>query len=134
MGQCSWPPEDELIENFRAHVTQKAQAIMGADLVKTEKFTTSVKDGIDIRDTLRNWHTGEIYVKEIPPSKGKLDAVVMIFDSPADPRDYTWRSTWFAEHQNESTLAFFATDFMQEMVGPGTVSYTHLTLPTTPYV
>ena len=119
MGQCSWPPEDELIENFRAHVTQKAQAIMGADLVKTEKFTTSVKDGIDIRDTLRNWHTGEIYVKEIPPSKGKLDAVVMIFDSPADPRDYTWRSTWFAEHQNESTLAFFATDFMQDMVGPG---------------
>lgn len=119
MGQCSWPPEDELIENFRAHVTQKAQAIMGADLVKTEKFTTSVKDGIDIRDTLRNWHTGEIYVKEIPPTKGKLDAVVMIFDSPADPRDYTWRSTWFAEHQNESTLAFFATDFMQEMVGPG---------------
>ena len=119
MGQCSWPPEDELIENFRAHVTQKAQAIMGADLVKTEKFTSSVKDGIDIRDTLRNWHTGEIYVKEIPPSKGKLDAVVMMFDSPADPREYTWRSTWFAEHQNESTLAFFATDFMQEMVGPG---------------
>lgn len=119
MGQCSWPPEDELIENFRAHVTQKAQAIMGADLVKTEKFTTSVKDGIDIRDTLRNWHSGEIYVKEIPPSKGKLDAVVMIFDSPADPREYTWRSTWFAEHQNESTLAFFATDFMKDMVGPG---------------
>ena len=119
LGQCSWPPEDELIENFRAHVTQKAQAIMGADLVKTEKFTTSVKDGIDIRDTLRNWHSGEIYVKEVPPSKGKLDAVVMIFDSPADPREYKWRSTWFAEHQNESTLAFFATDFMQEMVGPG---------------
>lgn len=119
MGQCSWPPEDELIENFRAHVTQKARAIMGADLVKTEKFTTSVKDGIDIRDTLRNWHAGEIYVKEIPPSKGRLDAVVMIFDSPADPRQYTWRSTWFAEHENESTLAFFATDFMQELVGPG---------------
>lgn len=119
MGQCSWPPEDDLIENFRAHVTQKAVAIMGADLVKTEKFTTSVKDGIDMRDTLRNWHTGEIYVKELPPNKGTLDAVVMIFDSPADPRDYSWRATWFAEHQNESTLAFFATDFMQELVGPG---------------
>ncbi len=118
-GQCSWPPEDELIENFRAHVTQKAQAIMGADLVKTEKFTSSVKDGIDIRDTLRNWHTGEIYVKEIPPAKGRLDAVAMIFDSPADPRDYSWRATWFAEHQNESTLAFYATDFMADMVGPG---------------
>jgi hypothetical protein len=118
-AQCSWPPEDELIENFRAHVTQKAQAIMGADLVKTEKFTTSVKDGIDIRDTMRNWHSGEIYVKEFPPSRGRLDAVVMLFDAPADPRNYPWRTTWFAEHQNESTLAFFATDFMAEMVGPG---------------
>ena len=119
LGQCSWPPEDELIEQFRADVTQQAKAVMGADLVKTEKFTTSVKDGIDMRDTLRNWHTGEIYVREIPPSKGKLDAVVMIFESPADPRDYTWRATWFAEHPQESTLAFFATDFMRQLVGPG---------------
>ena len=43
----------------------------------------------------------------------------MLFDSPADPRDYAWRTTWFAEHQNESTLAFFATDFTQQPVGPG---------------
>ena len=33
--------------------------------------------------------------------------------------DYGWRSTWFAEHPNESTLAFYATNFMDEMVGPG---------------
>jgi hypothetical protein len=119
MTQCSWPPEDELIESFRSHVIDRAKAIMGADLIRTEKFTTSIKDGIDIRDTLRNWHTGELYVREIPPSRGRLDAVVMLFDSPADPRDYPWRTTWFAEHQNESTLAFFATGFRQQMVGPG---------------
>jgi len=117
--QCSWPPEDELIENFRAHVTDRAKAIMGADLAKTEKFTTSLRDGLDIRETLRNWHTGDLYVKVLPPDHGQLDAVVMLFDSPADPRGYPWRATWFAEHQNESTLAFFATDFQQEMVGPG---------------
>ena len=58
-------------------------------------------------------------MKVLPPSRGKLDAVVMLFDSPADPRDYPWRTTWFAEHQNESTLAFFATDFSDELVGPG---------------
>jgi hypothetical protein len=118
-SQCSWPPEDELIENFRAHVFDRAKAIMGADLAKTEKFTTSVKDGIDIRDTLRHWFEGDIYVKEMPPARGRLDAAVMLFDSPADPRDYPWRSTWFAEHEEESTLAFFATDFRQQMVGPG---------------
>ncbi len=118
-SQCSWPPEDKLIEDFRAHVTDRAKAILGTDLAKTEKFTTSIKDGIDIRDTLRNWHTGDLYVKVLPPSRGRLDCVVTLFESPADPRDYPWRTTWFAEHQNESTLAFFATDFRKEMVGPG---------------
>jgi hypothetical protein len=119
MAQCSWPPEDELIESFRAHVVDRAKAIMGTDLIRTEKFTTSIKDGLDIRDTLRNWHTGDLYVRVLPPSRGHLNAVVMLFDSPADPRQYPWRTTWFAEHQNESTLAFFATDYRQELVGPG---------------
>jgi len=118
-GQCSWPPEDDVIENFRLHVADRAQAIMGADLAKTEKFTTSIQDGLDIRETLRNWHTNDLYVKVLPPARGNLDAVVMLFDSPADPREYPWRSTWFAEHKNESTLGFFATNFQDQMVGPG---------------
>ncbi|KAA1261694.1 hypothetical protein LF1_42490 [Rubripirellula obstinata] len=118
-SQCSYPPEDDQIENFRTRVFDRAKAIMGNDLARTEKFTTSVKDGIDIRDTLRHWYEKQIYVKVVPPSRGTLDACVMLFDSPADPREYSWRTTWFAEHKDESTLAFFATDFQKEMVGPG---------------
>lgn len=118
-SQCSYPPEDELIENFRSHLFDRAQAVIGADLARTEKFTTSVKDGIDIRDTLRHWYAGEIYVKVLPPTRGNLDCAVMLFDSPVDPRDYPWRTTWYAEHDEESTLAFYATDFRQELVGPG---------------
>ncbi len=118
-SQCSWPPEDEKIEDFRAHVFDRAKAVLGADLARTEKFTTSIMDGIDIRDTLRHWYDGDIYVKVMPPSRGKLDCVVMLFDTPADPREYPWRSTWYAEHEEESTLAFFATDFAKELVGPG---------------
>lgn len=118
-SQCSHPPEDERIENFRSHVFDRARQVMGADLARTEKFTTSIKDGIDIRDTLRHWYDGEIYVKVLPPNRGNLDCAVMLFDSPADPREYQWRTTWYAEHAEESTLAFFATDFHQEMVGPG---------------
>ncbi len=117
--QCSWPPEDELIENFRRAVFDRAAEVMGADLAKTEKFTSSVKDGIDIRDTLRHWHENEIYVKVIPPNQGRLDCAVMLFDSPADPRSYPWRTTWFAEHENESTLAFYASSYLNEPVGPG---------------
>jgi len=117
--QCSYPPEDTQIENFRTRVFDRAKAIIGNDLARTEKFTTSVKDGIDIRDTLRHWYEKQIYVKVAPPSRGLLDACVMLFDSPSDPRTYPWRTTWFAEHDQESTLAFYATRFEDEMVGPG---------------
>lgn len=124
-SQCSWPPEDQLIESFRSRVADRAKALIGADLARSEKFSTSIMDGIDIRETLRHWYDRDIYVKIMPPNIGTLDCVVMIFDTPADPRDYPWKATWFAEHQNESTLAFFATDFEREMVGPGIAMSTY---------
>ena len=80
--QCSWPPEDQKIERFRSHVKDHALSLMGQDLALTEKFSTSLKDGLDIRETLRNWHTGDLYVKVFPPTRGSLDCVVMLFDSP----------------------------------------------------
>jgi hypothetical protein len=118
-NHCSWPPDDVAIEKFRSVIKDKARALLGLDLARTEKFSTSLRDGLDLRETLRNWHTGDLYVKVLPPSRGSLDCVVMLFDSPADPRDYPWRVTWYAEHQDESTLALFATDFSKELVGPG---------------
>jgi hypothetical protein len=118
-SQCSWPPEDVSIERFRTHVKDTALALLGNDLARTEKFSASLKDGLDIRETLRNWHTGELHVRVFPPTRGSIDCVVMLFDSPADPRDYPWRITWHAEHHDESTLAFFATDFTKDIVGPG---------------
>ncbi len=118
-GMCSWPPEDDRIESFQKHVRDQARAMIGADLARSEKFTSSVMDGIDLRETLRNWHTGDLYVKVIPPDRGSIEAVVFLFDTPADPALYTSRATWYAEHAEESTLAFFATDSLSDMVGPG---------------
>ncbi|MBM4075480.1 MAG: hypothetical protein FJ267_07535, partial [Planctomycetes bacterium] len=83
--QCSWPPEDVSIERFRTHIKDAALAMLGTDLARSEKFTTSLKDGLDIRETLRNWHTGDLYVKVLPPTRGSLDCVIMMFDCPADP-------------------------------------------------
>lgn len=123
--QCSWPPEDEQIESFRSRVIERAKAALGADLARTEKFTTSMMDGLDIRETMRHWYDGELYVKIQPPTIGHLDAAVFLFESQADPRSYPWRTTWFAEHKDESTLAFFATDFRQEMIGPGVAVATY---------
>jgi hypothetical protein len=44
------------IESFQRHVRDQAKAILGADLAAREVHA-SVRDGIDIRETLRNWHT-----------------------------------------------------------------------------
>jgi hypothetical protein len=118
-GQCSWPPEDDRIESFQHHVRDQALAFLGADLARTEKFTTSVMDGLDMRETLRHWHTGELYVKVLPPSRGSIEVVVFLFEVPADPRHYPFRTTWFAEHDQESTLVFYATDPLRDLVGPG---------------
>jgi hypothetical protein len=129
--QCSWPPEDSRIESFTSHVREQAKAILGADLARVEKFTTSVRDGIDLRETLRRWPESlrrrsadrgrrmDLYVKDIPPARGRVEVVAFLFESPADPDRFSWRATWYAEHAQESTLCFFATPFQDTMVGPG---------------
>jgi hypothetical protein len=58
-------------------------------------------------------------VKELPPARGRVEAVVFLFDTPADPQRYTWQATWYAEHDEESTLCFYATPFLDQLVGPG---------------
>ncbi len=123
--QCSWPDEDTRIESFRNRVIERAQGMIGADLARTEKFTTSMMDGIDLRETLRHWYDGSLYVKVQPPTIGHLDSAVMLFDNAPDPNEYSWRATWFAEHDEESTLAFFATPFQKEMLGPGVAVSTY---------
>lgn len=116
-NECSWPEEDEKIENFTRHVKLRALGVLGEDLAKIEKFSSSIKDGLDIRETLRQWHTGNIYVKEMPPVRGDVGAVIFVFD--ADTDKYPWRTTWLAENANESTLCFYATDHNDDWVGPG---------------
>jgi hypothetical protein len=118
-GQCSWPPEDEKIENLNTHVREQTKLLLSHDLARTEKFTSSVKDGIDIRDTLRHWYTGDIYVKEIPPSRGQVEIIVFLFDPEPEPSKYNWCQTWYAEHNEESTLCFYATEYMEQLIGPG---------------
>ena len=97
----------------------QAKLFLGEQQARVEKFTASLKDGLDLRETVRNWHRGGLYVREIPPSRGQIEMVVFLFDSPAIAERYTWRTTWYAEHGEESTLCFFATPFLQNMVGPG---------------
>ena len=74
-------------------------------------------DGIDLRETVRNWHTGKIFVQECMPVKGSVDSIVVIFDE--DSTSYPCTMTWLGEHHQESDMAFYATDPDQRPAGPG---------------
>ena len=115
---CSLPPEDEIIENFCGYIRKRALKLVGISQVRVEEFQSTLKDGIHLRETLRNLHLGKIYVKEEPQIQGEVGAVVFIFDEDSKGDKYPYKLTWHAEHENESTLVFYATDFKDDLVGP----------------
>jgi hypothetical protein len=115
---CSYPPEDVVIEEYGRFVKQKAKALLSEERVRIEPFTTSILDGIDIRETIRNWHRHKIFVRQADRLAGEVGSVVIIFDEDPDDR-YTYMTTWLGEHQNESDMAFYSTHPFDNIVGPG---------------
>ncbi len=57
--------------------------------MRVEPFTTSVLDGIDIRETIRNWYQNKIYVRLLDKVAGDVGAVVVIFDEDVQDRYHT---------------------------------------------
>jgi hypothetical protein len=116
---CSYPPEDFVIENYGRFLKQRAKSILSEERERVEAFTTSLLDGIDIRETIRNWHERKIYVRHQERIQGDVGSLVVIFDEDRDGERYPWLTTWLGEHQNESDMSFYSTDPFSHMVGPG---------------
>jgi hypothetical protein len=115
---CSYPPEDLLIEEYGRFLKKKAKALLSEERVRVEPFTTSTLDGIDLRETIRNWYQKKIYVRQADRLAGEVGAVVLIFDEDRDDH-YQYLTTWLGEHQNESDMAFYSTFPFDNIVGPG---------------
>jgi predicted DCC family thiol-disulfide oxidoreductase YuxK len=116
----SWPPEDLVIEGYGAFLKKRAVGILSSEQSRVEPFTTSLRDGIDLRETIRNLaHDGRIWVREERAVKGEVGAVVLIFDEDAKDERYPWKMTWQGEHAEESDMALFATPPGEKLVGPG---------------
>lgn len=115
---CSYPPEDLVIEDYGRFLKKRAKALLSEERVRVEPFTTSILDGIDIRETIRNWHRKKIFVRQADRLAGEVGAVVVIFDEDREDR-CTYLTTWLGEHQNESDMAFYSTHPFDHVVGPG---------------
>ena len=115
---CSYPPEDLVIENYGRFLKRYAKAKVSEERSHVEPFTASTLDGVDLRETVRNWHQNKLFVKETGRFSGDVGALVIIFDEDRDDR-YRYLTTWLGEHQNESDMAFYSTEPFEHLVGPG---------------
>ncbi len=120
---CSYQPEDIVIEGFGDYLKKRAIKEKSEEQSRIVPFVSSMMDGIDIRETLRNWQEGKIYVRENIPLKGKVGSVVVIFDpdlpDPEGQEEFPWRVTWLGEHNQESDMAFYSTPAGEVVIGPG---------------
>ena len=120
---CSYQPEDIVIEGFGNYLKKKGLKEKAEENRRVIPFMNSIMDGIDIRETLRNWKDGRIYVRENIPLKGSAGSVVVIFDIDLPDKDgkemFPWCVTWLGEHNQESDMAFYSTPAGKIMIGPG---------------
>jgi len=115
---CSYPPEDLVVEDYGRYLKKKGKSLLSEERVRVEPFTTSILDGIDMRETIRKWYEGRIYVRQFQKIHGEVGSVVVIFDEDRDNR-YTYMTTWLGENQNESDMAYYSTFPFDNLVGPG---------------
>ena len=119
---CSYPPEDVAVEGYGHYLKKKALQLKAEENVRIEPFTCSMQDGIDIRETIREWAGKKLYVRAERPLKGKVGSVVVIFDpdfSKDGNENFPWCVTWLGEHSQESDMAFYSTPAGVVMDGPG---------------
>lgn len=116
---CSYPPEDLIIENYGRNLKKIGARQLSEDASRSEPFTASLLDGIDMRETIRNLHAGKIYVKENKRIRSGIGCVVVVFDEDRDFSRFPYCMTWLGEHAQESDMAFYATPPEGNIVGPG---------------
>ncbi|NVM57336.1 MAG: hypothetical protein HWN51_04380, partial [Desulfobacterales bacterium] len=114
---CSYPPEDLVIEDYGNFLKTKGTYVLSAEDAVSVPFETTILDGIDVRETARHIHEGRIYVKEFKRVKGGVGSVVVIFDEDKTDGKYPYLMTWLGEHDQESDMAFYATDPADHVVG-----------------
>ena len=124
---CSYPPEDLIVEAFGGFLRKKGKSVLAEEGARVVPFTTSVLDGIDVRETIRHVAEKQIYVRESGRAPAEIGIVVVIFDEDPDKADerYPYSLTWLGEHGQESDMAFYATSPERAIVGPGICRVTY---------
>ncbi|HPO50959.1 MAG TPA: hypothetical protein PLO89_11585, partial [Spirochaetota bacterium] len=120
-GYCSFQPEDIFLESYSEKIKKKVANISESKNIITHPFVGSLLDGIDLRETLRNFHTRRLYVKDSPKIGGNVDSVVFIFSTQDEDglNKFSYKMTWWGENDQESDMSFYATPPGENIIAEG---------------
>jgi hypothetical protein len=90
-----------VVEDYGRFLKKKGKSMLSEERTRVEPFTTSILDGMDMRETIRKWYEHRIYVRQYQKVHGEVGSIVVIFDEDRDNR-YSYNTTWLGENQNES--------------------------------
>ncbi len=116
---CSFPPEDVDVERWGEALIQHANNLLQASSHSSEPFVADFGKGPDIRETLRRYFEGRIYVKQEDPGGMEFGSVIVVFDHDDENERYPFMMTWLGEHSQESDMAFYSTRPGEQVIGPG---------------
>ncbi|MFX1252375.1 MAG: hypothetical protein ACFFCZ_12290 [Promethearchaeota archaeon] len=119
IGQGLWGhiPDDNYQEAYFDFIRRKAKRVLTEEQVRIYEFTSSLMDGIDYRETIRNFYKDKLYVREYPRVLGKIGATVVIFDTL--DTNYPFWEVLYAEHDKESDLLMYSSYPGEQLIGPG---------------
>jgi hypothetical protein len=112
-----------VVEDFGRYLRRRGKQVLSDEQTRTVPFTSSVLDGIDVRETIRHWSEGKIFVRELGRVPGDVGSIVIIFDE--DDAPYPYGQTWLGEHDQESDMAFYSTEPARGIIGPGICRVTY---------
>ncbi len=70
-----------MIEDYGRFLKKKERNILSEERSRSgSRSQHRCLDGIDLRETVRNWHEGKIYVKSQEKVHGEVGSVIVIFD------------------------------------------------------
>ena len=119
LGECSHCPEDQQLNAFTDFLCEKATGILNKNATQVEPFTTTLGEGIDLRETLQHWKKNrQIYIKREVSRKAAVTSVVVIFYESCKDRDFPYLRTWTRERWEEVERAFYATSPLDHPIGP----------------
>ncbi|MEK6796516.1 MAG: conjugal transfer protein TraB [Spirochaetota bacterium] len=117
-NHMSHVPEDIRMERYMDYLRTRIMDKLNESRTRVHPFTASIEDGIDMRETIRNYHNGIVYVREVPRIRGRVGPITVIFDD-TNADDYPWRIAWLSEAHDDSDLILYATEPGDELIGPG---------------